>query len=47
MMDWLVFEFGGLLVLIPWLFGSSDEQVKAKRNRIIADEYKKRYKDKK
>ncbi|WP_164683903.1 hypothetical protein [Streptococcus hyointestinalis] len=36
-----------LLFGLPWLFGSSDEQVKAKRNRIIADEYKKRYKDKK
>ncbi|MFS1663465.1 hypothetical protein [Streptococcus sp. zg-JUN1979] len=43
--SWIVFIFGGLLVLIPWLFGVSDEQVKYKRNRMIADEYEKRYKD--
>lgn len=47
MMEWIVFLGFCLLFALPWLFGSSDEQVKAKRNRIIADEYKKRYKDKK
>ena len=47
MMDWIIFLGEGLLVSLPFIFGTDDGSVKAKRNRMIADEYKKRYKDKK
>ena len=45
MMDWIIFLGAGLLVSLPFIFGTDDGSVKAKR--MIADEYKKRYKDKK
>ena len=47
MMDWIIFLGAGLLVSLPFIFGTDDGSEKAKRNRIIEKKKKKRYKDKK